>query len=490
MSLGHGFGPRIVWGDLDLTAAPFMVEFDYDLGNGVTLYDEIESLFRDGTIPSSTSTGNATYTLPILIEREDSQLRSRSAALLAAEADKPFNTLTIHPSDGYGPAMVLETFPAQLTHDWDQRLEEANLRRFVATGPRLPFARSVESTSFTWNSVGTQLDPLTSTTGWTTVAGGPVSTTTGFDGDPAFALTNGATVRKTLGPLRDFLWVCVRGSQAPSGPTQWALRSVKFDGTTVFNALTMAAGAFVDTTDHNTPVQYFIVPTGAFSGRSVEVTLEITHGGMVTAQLFGLWTVDYPGATYAEDDAVQHPRGIDIVEVGGTARAPADIRFTAPAGGAFVYTAPDPAAALRGRGSPELIFSHFTVASADGVALTRGATTMWFPQGTHSVQIGRTAGQPLALNPDGVYPEFSTQASEYGYPADLLAAVSYFDTSGDKALISADPVLPQGYHDDAVVHENHVLHPGRCGFAVLDENGDAIPTTVTYFKRWKHHAAE
>jgi hypothetical protein len=208
------------------------------------------------------------------------------------------------------------------------------------------------------------------------------------------------------------------------------------------------------------------------------------------------WTVSYPVATAPDAiETVTEPRGIGVVDVGGTARTPCTIRFTAPAGGAFVYTAPDPNTVIRG-GSGETVFAAFTVADPDGGEVDVDGRLMWFPQGDHATHIGFTDPQPSELNPNGIWPveavgaDVTLGGDRWTYPTDGRAAISFFDTTGDKALISPRPTLPTGYSGDAITHEVHALYPGRCGFAVLDINGDPIPATITYYKRWKHHAAE
>jgi hypothetical protein len=241
----------------------------------------------------------------------------------------------------------------------------------------------------------------------------------------------------------------------------------------------------------------YTIPTAAWRGQSVVVEFTLDDPtGAIRAWLREFWTTGYPAATLPGSvETATKPRSIGVIDVGGTARTLCTIRFTAPVGGAFVYTAPDPNTVVRS-GSGETVFAKFTVASADGDEVDVDGRLMWFPQGDHATHVGFTDPQPTELYPDGIWPEEGTgyvtadAMSRWSYPTDGRAAISYFDTTGAKALISPRPTLPTGYSGDAIVHEVHALYPGRCGFAVLDVNGDPIAATITYYKRWKHHAAE
>ena len=89
------FAPRIVYGDLDLTDVPFMVEFGFDLGHAVTLYDVISSLMVDGSLTYSPGAGNReSLQFSVLTEAPDSSSSADSAALLDAEESRDVHTLT------------------------------------------------------------------------------------------------------------------------------------------------------------------------------------------------------------------------------------------------------------------------------------------------------------------------------------------------------------------------------------------------------------
>jgi hypothetical protein len=351
-------------------------------------------------------------------------------------------------------------------------------RTFRVSFECLPFARSVDESTIEWTGVGTELNPCTSLTGWTVVSG-----SADINDGNIHVGTGSIRLAKTV-TVDEYLWVKVDvGSHLVTG----AVTAVTVDGVAIPQA---------EIRQEMTPLtgltQILTVPTAAWRGQSVEVAFTLAPGA---AWLREFWTVSYPVATELLDiDGILEPRGVGVVDVGGTARTPATIRFTAPAGGAFVYTAPDPNTQIRS-GSGETVFAAFSVADPDGGEVEVDGRLMWFPQGDHATHIGFTDPQPSELNPDGIWPQEATGLVTGGarrrtYPTDGRAAISFFNTTGDKALISPRPTLPTGYSGDAVAHEVHALYPGLSGFAVLDEDGDPIPATITYYKRWKHHAAD
>ena len=84
-----------------------------DLPFPVTLYDVAESLLLDGAIMVSPGAGNREgLVIPVYIEASDTQIAADYGTTLDLEASKRSNTLAFYPGDGYGPATVLETFPA------------------------------------------------------------------------------------------------------------------------------------------------------------------------------------------------------------------------------------------------------------------------------------------------------------------------------------------------------------------------------------------
>jgi len=490
------YAPRVLYGDLDLTELPFILEFGYTLGNGVTVYEELESLLRDGTLVSSLRTGNRTLDLSVLIKSTTgTQALADAGVLLDEECNRQNNTVTVYPGDygepGAGPALVLDTFESQSNQDPDGDLERAGYRRFLLTIQALPGVRSEALTTINWTGPGAVARSTTSTSGWTLRNAGTLSAS-------AAGLTRTTAGNMQLRtvptePLRRFLYLRTNSNIGNYTP------DVVIGGVAIPNAqvaLLPSAG--------NADVVLVEVPA-QFIGTTPEIDfdVEVASGAAI---LFGFGTTNYPnippgtepgGSGIGTGVQVGANFGIDVIDVGGTARTGCTITFTAPAGGAFVYTARNPAESLRDRGLSEIVFAAFIFATEGDIIIDGGV--MWFPPGTHYTQIGRTTPQPPALHPDGIWPQLGigvTSAGEtpagtwYPYPADELAAVSFFNTTGAKTLISSGPEVRDGYQGDAVVFEDHQLHPGGTGFAVLDINGAPIATTITYYKRWKHHPAE
>jgi hypothetical protein len=492
------FGPRVLVGDIDVTAAPYMLDIDYDLGNGVTVYDDLESLLRDGSLVSSTRTGNRTLVLPIYVEDvTGSQGRAVAGAALDLECRKPFTTVTVYPGDygqpGAGPAMILDTFVGQSTVDSDPgaRLEQAGLRRYVLTLPALPGVRSVEPVDIEWTGPSAVVKPVTSVTGWAVSAGTRTATTNGGVNCIQLSTTATVTVASPDVPLKDFLWIRSNMNRVDlNNPV------VTIGGTVVPIAeLESITGSGSPGANRS---YILMVDVSPWRGLQPEIKFTLTTGD-ANGRIYALHTTSYPNRPAAvpteNGGQISASFGIGTADVVGTARAVCTVTFTAPAGGALVYTGPDPVAALRERGMGERVFGDFTVADADGVTITTGAQARWFPPGDHQVDIGATTPQPPALHPDGIWPTSGTGTTTVGddatghlisYPADPEAAVSFLATSGAKTLLPQTPALPEGYHGDAVTHDEHSLHPGRSGIGVVAVDGSPVSATFTYYPTWLH----
>lgn len=133
--------PRLLFGDLDLTDAPYSLTFGRDFGAAEVSGDSLPLLLQDGEIEVSTRAGNRTMTFAVLLEGDLLSIAEAETAL-ALEADKPRNLLTLEPGDGFGPAAVYETFRAQLTQEFSDEAEQAGMRIWRVTLRARPFARS------------------------------------------------------------------------------------------------------------------------------------------------------------------------------------------------------------------------------------------------------------------------------------------------------------------------------------------------------------
>lgn len=211
------FAPRFIYGDLDLTDAPFMVEFGLDLGNAQAVTAVIDSLLTDGELISGERDSNREISLTVLVEGSDLAALADAEALLVAQARKQRNTLTVEPGDDIGPTTVFDTFRAQVEWQRDDDFERSNLRRFVLTIPALPFTHSANkildvSTSPPGSGAGTVFYSAESTTGWAGFTGGYQ------DQAPSFSVDTSVKNEGT-GSVRSLLTEWEEGATFPPSPS-------------------------------------------------------------------------------------------------------------------------------------------------------------------------------------------------------------------------------------------------------------------------------
>jgi hypothetical protein len=299
-------------------------------------------------------------------------------------------------------------------------------------------------------------------TGWTVTTGSASSVSGGIQGS-----VNGATIGLSATmtvPARRYLYFKIDRNAT----TTTLLASLTINGEA------SSAATWFKT---NAAEQFVIVPVPtALQGSLLSLAFSVNApDGGTPPRLSSLWTIDYPNTPVSGE---ARPGGIDVIYPGGSARAGFRVEFTAPAGGAWLLTCPDPDYSLRVRGAAEMQW-------------TATATGDPFPD-DYRIDTTPTTTQPIDLHPNGAWPQTTFGTQSYGYPTSFVpgdSAVTWFSTSGDKAVVSASALLPEGYHADAIAHEEHVLHPGECGFTLLDEDGAPIPCTITYKRHWKHLAA-
>lgn len=161
--------PRLLLGSLDLTDAPFALEFGADYGSPQDVVDTIASLLADGEIESLTRRSNRTMVIPVLIEGSDLAELADAEAALIAECDKEQNTLTLDPGDGFAAATVFTTFAASPQQMYDDTHEIATIRRYKLTVRARPFGHSESATvigsAFVADSESIA-DDCESTSGW------------------------------------------------------------------------------------------------------------------------------------------------------------------------------------------------------------------------------------------------------------------------------------------------------------------------------------
>ena len=161
---------RVVYGSLDLTAYPFAVRFGSNMGAPQSTAEALELFLQDGEVELSTRASNRTVEVPLLIEGGNMAALAEAEAALVLESEKPLNTLTVYPGDGFGPPTVFDTFRGQVVFDRDDNAEVAGYRSYALTVRALPWARSEsETTTAALDVTGTTttlLDDCSATTGW------------------------------------------------------------------------------------------------------------------------------------------------------------------------------------------------------------------------------------------------------------------------------------------------------------------------------------
>jgi hypothetical protein len=424
----------------------------------------VASLMADGSLTRTASFGNRVAAFDVTIAASNHAGLAAGEALLEAQLDRP-NDLTWRVP--FGPPTVfsvLRSWSQFVFDDLDERRIRRTYRVFFEC---FPFPRSASLTTLNWTAPYTQVHDLASTTGWTVVGAGSIQTATGgvFGGSMIRRTATGdVTVRRTL-TAGEYLRLVTRMSYL----NDVSVSGVKLNGVAVPDA---QLGTAVNLGDESCVTH---VDTRHLYGQSVTVEFTITTGATTDrAELWSIYTVDYPDIR-----SRIVPRCLGTVPLAMTARAPFKAEFTVPTGGAFLYTGPDPNFDLRSRGLYELEFTYtVTVDPPDNYELT----SVDYPP------------QPVRAYPNGVWPRTyirgtSGTSSTYGYPASDQAAVSFWKSTGAKVVTSADQFLPSGFHDGAIAHHNHVLHPGHGGFLLADATGAPIACTLTFYEHWKHHAA-
>ncbi len=144
-------------GDLWLTEYPFSVRFGAEVTVPDTTPEALPSFLSDGDLEFTPRRGNATYTLPILVEGPDMASIAESVALLDRECDKQLNTLYVDPGDGLGEPYQYTVFRTTPVYQQDDEVEQAGYRLYEVTWRTLPWPESPTEVTATLTSttVGT-----------------------------------------------------------------------------------------------------------------------------------------------------------------------------------------------------------------------------------------------------------------------------------------------------------------------------------------------
>lgn len=184
---------RLVYGDLDLTDYPYMIEFGTDVGAPQNVTEAQAFLLQDGEIELTDRTSNRTIQFNVIIEGADMGEMATAEADLIFEANRALNLLTIDPGD-FGPASVYETFRAQVSLVRDDDWEINRFRRYSVTVRAYPSVRSADKVTTlalsTSGTTTTTLDAMSATTGWTGFINGASATV--VNGSGANSVTQSA----------------------------------------------------------------------------------------------------------------------------------------------------------------------------------------------------------------------------------------------------------------------------------------------------------
>lgn len=329
MSLQRG----IRFGAVTLTDYPFMAEFGMDYAAGDLVTSVLSSFLQDGDLEVSQRRGNMTLTIPLLVEGSDLLELAQAEALLAGEAQKATNTLSIDPGDGIAPSTVFDTFQGDVAFAFDDDMEMSSMRRLVLTIRALPFGRSVEqaTTSATPQSlspVTTSINDGSSAADWTgpdavTVASGSVTAHATDDEDVFLQYTSAISLTGT-----GLIYVDWRttGAVATSPSMQVVVAGISRTMRWVSTAASPAA-TFTRS--------YFEVPPDVTAATAVRFGAGVAGGAGADLFVTQVTKTNQPPmiGTYRQQ--------VLVAEVAGTARTQATILLrsaTAALGDAVVYT--------------------------------------------------------------------------------------------------------------------------------------------------------
>ena len=333
---------RILYGDLDLTKAPFRVHVDgQDLGSAELRYLEAMSRLSDGAIVLDNGAPNRDLSLQVMVLAADPVAAHDAIELLVREANKPRNTLRYETKGPFGAPAILDTFAAELEFDHAPGKRLAGVYQFALTMPALPFARSVDPFTVTGvTSTGTTtttINSASSTTGWSAF-GGPLLSGGGevavnvpignSPGEYGLLYEPGSPVDASAFPLLVLKWQAggnvYVGSRTPV---------VKVDGVPL---------SVVSSTGHASDQIWttYVLSDASIASIRIEAPLFSYYGSGAGGGSFIVDNVDMTDVAPSIGTAKQK---VTALPIPGSARTPATIKVsheTAGLGDTIVYTAP------------------------------------------------------------------------------------------------------------------------------------------------------
>lgn len=320
--------PLLTLGGLDLTTEPFHALAEgAGFGAPVPLTSALPRLLLDGEIVSGSRSSNRTITFLVEVSAADAVELAGAEALLVTEVEKPRNTLTWSPPDGFGPTTVFDTFRGQVVQRFDDFEETTHTRLYEVTVPALPFGRSVDKVTETYSPVTsptlTTVDACDSTANWSAPGGILTVQTSGGRTylELEFSPSNGTTVDYTQTVTFDNYLVLEAFSAGPSYGSNGV--SLRLNGAWIYASATESLG-------DNWYRYYFRTPTGSTGKPSFTF--------MGTEQATNWWRLD----NLAKSAALA-ASGVYLLEPKGSARAVTSLQISNanPLQSVIVYAAPD-----------------------------------------------------------------------------------------------------------------------------------------------------
>ena len=319
---------RAVWGDIDLTAYPYVLAADPypDFGVGPVEYvTGADADAVDGEVVSSTRTANREITLGVWVMPMTVAELEAACARLEKQAEQRGSVLTVDPGQLGATAWAIDTYRAQTVLDAEAHQEAQLVRFYTVTIPAAPFLRSVDEIvteavtdgGEAVTPVATTLYSGSGTTGWV-AAGGPLAAASGGGVQVTRGALGGMTLTSPAYSWGTDLWMSAHvGVSAPTGsgastpmaawsglPARaadaiyggrhyWLLDAAPTDGKVTFSGFTPTVGTLIvrNVRRHNVPPG----PSPKQLQRTIEVqgtartpvSLSVTHPttglGRVTA---------------------------------------------------------------------------------------------------------------------------------------------------------------------------------------------------------------
>lgn len=409
-----GLNPRWIIGDLDLTDYPFAVVFGSDYGTPDASPAVLASFLTDGDLELTARRGNRTLTLPVLVEGADMVALAEAERALQLECDKPLNTLYVDPGDGYGEPFQWTVFRGTATFQRDDKFEDSGYRLWQLTWRALPWPEAATEVTVpslaTTGSTTTNVDDMSSATGWAGSVSGLATTPTSAGG--------ALTVQRSLGPGK-YPWSATRSGSITTSATPYLVLDWKPTSASLVTAGVKAVGDGVTLpiiASQPSPTAGYTrtwFQVAAASVSTLIFTANIQSAAVTGTTSLGI-VMDNLDRTDARPTAGSVKQQLRSIEIAGSAPTSGSVAIehaSSPLGDVLFYSCPDDGSgyvpAMRGYHTSGTVTSDATAVSGSYDTLSSSpATASWsapylsVPEGEYAVlarMSGATAGA-VALN--------------------------------------------------------------------------------------------